>query len=285
VTTTISLPNPCQPYYQQLPLVSSVSVLRSNGASDYHSLQTAFQRRFKNGLTLSANYTWAHSLSNSRGPEGTFVGQGVVPQWATWYDWGNSFFDIRHRIAVTVNYELPFGKSLRGVAGQIVKNWQVNAITLYSTGYPFTVTNTGNPQQNTGTINNNGDRPNRLQSSSGFTPTIDQWFDTSAFYLQPWGTAGNEGANPYYGPDMKRLDFSVFKTFPITERVKLQFRAETFNLTNSPSFSPPTSTIAGWTSSDPATASPTLAGNFGKITRTSPFYTPRDIQFALKLMF
>jgi len=77
------------------------------------------------------------------------------------------------------------------------------------------------------------------------------------------------------------LDLSVMKDFAIKERVKLQFRVETFNLTNTPSFANPSYGISGWNSA----GVPTQAGNFGVITATSTFYTPRDIQFALKLLF
>jgi len=114
---------------------------------------------------------------------------------------------------------------------------------------------------------------------------LSQWFDISAFRMQTFGTAGNEGRNQYFGPPQKRLDFSVFKSFPITEAVRLQFRAEFFNITNTPNFARPGTNISTWTSSDPATAKPTASGNFGKIIATSGNYTPHDIQFALKLLF
>ena len=115
-----------------------------------------------------------------------------------------------------MNYELPFGKSLRGVEGYLVKGWQVNVIGLYSTGLPFTVTNTGNPQQNTGPLGS-GDRPNRLQTRAGFERSINEWFDTTAFGLQKFGTAGNEGANAFYAPPQRKIDLSVFKNIPLAE--------------------------------------------------------------------
>lgn len=275
VTTAIKVPSPCQPYYAQLPLVSSIQLLTDDGSSNYNALQANFNRRYKNGLSLGANYTYARGLANVGGPGGNFGGENIVPQWL-WYDYGNSNYDVRHRLSVQANYELPFGKSLRGVAGGVIKDWQVNAILLLSTGLPFTVTNGSNPQQNTAIT---ADRPNALPQGS-FTKSINQWFNTAAFALQAYGTAGNEGANNYYGPGQKRLDFSLFKTFPITERIKLQFRAESFNLSNTPSFNAPTAAIAGWSA-----GVPTQAGSFGKITSTSPFYTPRQLQFALKLLF
>jgi len=282
VTSTVNLPSPCQPYYGQLPLVSSISMLFSNGMTDYHALQSSFQRRFRNGLGFSTNYTYARGLGNTGNHGGGFTGQNTVPAWYDFYDWGPTPFDVRHRWALMANYELPFGKSTTGFAGQVVKGWQINVIALWSTGLPFTVMNNSNPQQNTG---GGADRPNRLPTRAGFEPGILEWFDTTAFNLQKYGTAGNEGANAYYAPSQTKVDLSIFKNFPIREEMRLQFRCEIFNLTNTPNFAAPSSGISGWTSSDPATAIPTRAGNFGKITATSNFITARDIQFALKLLF
>jgi hypothetical protein len=282
LTTVMNLPNPCQPYYSELPLIRSGSVFHTNGKSNYNSLQAIFQRRFSGGLAFSTNYTYARGLANAYGPEGGFSGQNAVPQWFEWYDYGNSAYDVRHRWSLTANYELPFGGSLAGFAGALAKGWQINVIGLYSTGLPFTVVNASNVQSNVGITT---DRPNRLTARADFKPSLDEWFDTKAFALQDWRTAGNEGVNQFYAPAQKRMDLSIFKTFGITEEVKLQFRCEIFNFTNTPSFAPPGSTIYGWSSTDRATARPTQAGNFGKITTTSVFYTPRDIQFALKLLF
>lgn len=284
VTSTITLPNPCQPYYNAIPLVASLNNYNTHdGTSNYNALQVTFQRRFSKGLTASGNYTWAHALNNTGspngGPQASLI--GLWPSnWQT-YDYGNSEFDIRHRVALTANYELPFAKSLKGPAGLIASGWQVNGIYSYLTGQPFEVRD-AKPQSN---IGYSADRPNALPASSSFGSTLDQFFDTSAFAMQAWGTPGNEGRSPLHGPSQRRLDISVFKDFPIKEGMKLQFRCEMFNITNSPSFAVPGISISGWTSTNPATAVPTQAGNFGKITSTSQFYTPRDIQFALKLLF
>jgi hypothetical protein len=85
-------------------------------------------------------------------------------------------------------------------------------------------------------------------------------------------------------PNNQRVDFSLFKDFNITESKRLQFRAEAFNLTNTPAFGLPGANIVSWAGTG-AAAVPTTAGNFGKITSTNAFYTPRDIQLALKFVF
>jgi hypothetical protein len=279
VTTAISLPNPCQPYFSQLPLVSSIQLAQTNGVSNYNALQAMFNRRLRAGLTFQAQYTYASALSDVGGPGGACGGCAQVLN-DLGRDYGNSDYLVRHRFTVTASYQLPFGKSLHGVAAQAVKGWQINGIFAHSTGQPFTVLNGSSPQQNTGITT---DRPNAV-TPGNFTRSTSQWFDITAFRLQPFGTEGNEGHNIFFMPSNLHLDISLFKEFPITESARVQFRAESFNLTNTPAFGIPGSTISGWTGTGP-TATPTSAGNFGRITTTNAFYTPRDIQFALKFIF
>lgn len=279
VATPISLPNPCQPYYSQLPLVSSIQLAETNGVANYNALQVQFQRRYKAGLTFAVNYTHASDLSDVGGTGGACTGCAqVLNDFAR--DYGPSDYMIRNRFTATANYELPFGRKMTGFAGQLVKGWQMNGIYSYATGQPFTVLNAANPQQDNGVTS---DRPNALPQGS-FTQSINEWFNITAFQLQPFGTAGNEGHNIFTMPSNQRVDFSLFKEFPFTESKRLQFRVETFNLFNTPSFGMPGTTISGWTGTGP-TAVPTAAGNFGKITSMNAFYTPREIQFALKFIF
>jgi hypothetical protein len=288
-TTAIAIPGPCQPYYKQIPLVVDVQMVKEGGIANYNSLQLTLKRRYQHGLTLAASYTYARGLSDGfDGARGVCNSCGLKLNDPS-FDYGNSDLDIRHRVAVTANYEVPGFKSAKGPLAGVLNGWQVNGIYLYSTGLPFTVVNTGSPQSNIGqggigtTVNVSGDRPNRRQSSS-FTQSLNEWFDITAFALQPYGTMGNEGRNQFYSPRQTRVDVSLFKEFSLKESVKLQFRAEAYNLTNTPSFAPPSANISGWTSTNSAGV-PTTGGNFGKITATSFFYTPRDLQFALKLRF
>jgi len=187
---------------------------------------------------------------------------------------------VKHLIAITANYALPFAKSAKGVQAIVAKDWQINGIYSYATGLPFTVTNS---KQQTN-IGGGADRPNALPQGS-FTQNLNEWFDTSAFRMQPFGTAGHEGRNQFFSPPSFRTDVSVFKDFAIRESLKLQFRVEAFNVTNSPSFAPPTVRANKWVGSGPNAVPSSVGNNFGKITATNAFYTPRDIQFALKLLF
>ena len=209
----------CQPYGATLPLLSSLQFFRSTGQNNYNAAQVIFERRFSAGLTVSANYTYSRMLSNVASSGGACGTCGLVLN-NPHYDWGNGDFDTPHRIAATVNYQLPFGKSFTGVKGQVVKGWQVNGLYSFESGLPFTVAN--GSQQMQGSQKSGNDRPNVL-TRQPFTKSINEWFNTSDFALQPFGTAGNEARNQFFNPSEKRFDFSIFKNFPIKESVTCSF--------------------------------------------------------------
>jgi hypothetical protein len=235
---------------------------------------------------VNANYTWAHLITNTPvtdegAANGNCVGNGclednpgdpthptVVNGWQQ-YDLGNGDLDIRHRATVAVNYQLPFGKSLKGAAGQAFKGWGVNGIYVFQTGLPFTMADSG---PSTGIPGVTADRPDRIGNPVLSNPTVAEWFNPAAFKRSTAGTLGDEGRNQMHGPPQRRLDFSLFKEFPLRETLRLQFRAEFFNLSNTPNFGNPGADI-----NTPST--------LGKITGTNPQSTPREIQFALKLLF
>ncbi len=152
----------------------------------------------------------------------------------------------------------------------------MNGIYAFGTGQPFSILDGGCAQNSFGVT---ACRPNVVAASS-ITANNDQWFDVTQFRRQTLGTAGNLGRNTFTMPNNVRLDVSLFKDFRITEKTKLQFRAEGFNITNTPLFGIPGQTIGALVG-----GVPTNAGNFGRITSTNAFYTPRDIQLALKLIF
>lgn len=263
--------NPLRPYYTQHPNLGLIGYFGSGGASSYHSFQTSFERRLSHGLTVNANYTIAHGLDDSTGlSEEDAGGYGIVPLEISRYDYGNSALDVRNRIAGTINYELPFGKNANGGKALLLKGWQTNVIGAWSTGVPFTVVN-ATDVSNTNPGANAADRPDQNASWRVSNPNIAEFFNTAAFAAQTPGTLGSEGRNQLYGPHYRHLDLSLFKTFPIGERFKLEFRAESFNLTNTSNFNTPNASLNG--------------ANFGQITSLNPAYTPRELQFALKLNF
>ncbi len=292
VFNDINLPAPnnsasvTRPLATLLPNLSSVGWYGSNGKSSYDGLQTSFQRRLSNGLTANLNYTWSHALNNVVGlsEEGD---QGYGNAWPANIDaveWGNADNDIRHRFAATVTYALPFGKNMRGAKKMLLGGWQTNAIMAWQTGHAFTVQNDGGygPTQNRALpyFSNVGrDRPNMYPLGKGIAsdPSLPclQAFGYD-FCPQTLGTMGNEPRNALHGPGFHHVDMSLFKEFPIRESLKLQFRAEAYNFTNTPS----------WTVNNQNNGNTLLGnGSFGKIVDADPNYTPRVMQFALKVTF
>ncbi len=276
------------PYYAEFPGVNeNIQLLMSTGSSNYNALQASLERRYGKNLALSANYTWAHALNDTMSMDGRSLSEGWgnipdntkgwknIPSQVHAIEYGNSDFDVRHRIAANANYQIPLGSSLKGAAGELAKGWALNGIFVFMTGEPFSVVsgvNGGQEGTNTSPPNNQ-DRPNIVGNWKLSNRTPAEWFNVSAFELQPAGTAGNERRNQLYGPVFRHFDLSLGKQFAITEGKSLQFRAESFNITNTTNFDVPVNAL-------PSHPGPS---NFGTIGNTR--FSPRQIQFALKLLF
>ncbi|HEX7798455.1 MAG TPA: hypothetical protein VF456_29025, partial [Vicinamibacterales bacterium] len=244
-------------YYAQLPNVTSIGVFRSGFEQDYNALQLVFQRRHRSGLTLGSNYTLAHNTQTSPSPWDV----NVIER----FDAGN---DVRHRYVLTANYELPFGQSLTGASRQLLAGWQVNAIASFQTGLPYDITNSTSRTNTGGT-----DRPNLVGDATLDNPTVGQWFNTAAFAAQTANTLGTNTVprNYLHGPNQKRLDLSFFKDVAFTSTAKMQLRFEIYNLTNTPIFANPNGALGN--------------AAFGTISSTQAGTTPRQMQFAVKLLF
>ncbi|MBO0798144.1 MAG: hypothetical protein J2P31_04910, partial [Blastocatellia bacterium] len=244
------------------PRFGTIAYLSQDVSSIYHALQAKLERRLSGGAWYVVSYTFSKNIQTANAPA---VGDNAVWERAL------TDFDIPHNLAVSFGYELPFGRGKRllgnrgGLVNAVLGGWQTQAILVVRSGRPFTPTISAD-RANTGV---GGQRPNRIGSGKLDNPTPEKWFDVSAFVSPAQFTYGNSGANILREDRYKSLDFSVFKQFRITENSTLQFRAEAFNLTNTPSFAIPVTTI------DTSSA--------GRVTST--FSTPRQIQFALKYNF
>jgi hypothetical protein len=260
-TTNLNIPEPGaggvqarRPY----PQFGNIFYFDTNMSNTYHSLQTTLVRRASKGLWYMASYTLSKSITSQNTPA---VGGNTAREKAI------SGFDIPHNLAVSAGWELPVGAGklvlgdARGVTQALLGGWQMQAILILRSGRPFTPTISAD-RANTGV---GGQRPNRLGSGALDNPTIERWFDTTAFALPAQFTYGDSGANILREGSYRNLDFSVFKRFGN----KLEFRVECFNLTNTPSFNAPATAI------DTATA--------GRVTST--LSTPRQFQFGLKFNF
>lgn len=268
-------PGPRRPLFRIAPAVVGVSYNVSDGKSNYNSLQATLERRFAAGVGFLAAYTWSHSIDDVPNAFGG-AANGPIPQdrRCRQCDRASSGFDIRHRLTHSMNWALPFGKGRRWsfaspIANAALGGWDANLIFTAQTGLPFT------PTLQTSVSNAGASRPDRLKSGRLDKPDPARWFDTSfnvagaAWAVPRQFTFGNAGRNILYGPARVNLDWSLFKDLSWSERWRLQFRAEFFNLFNTPQFDLPNASIG-----DPGAGRITaIVGN------------PRQVQLGLRLAF
>lgn len=268
----------------------------TEGNSYYHALQLTFQRRLSHGLDFLVNYAYSKARSDARDLQNNDVG-GYRAPWVPGFgiqgDYSLADFDVRNIFHVSGGYRLPFGKGeaflshSHGLVNTLVGGWQTYWILTLQTGQPFTIPCSISTTAGLGcnALLVPGERPY-------FGPhDVDHWLNPAAFANPPVASAaGQSGLAPLggpgtqvEGPPFRHLDFSLFKEFQISERFRLEFRTEVFNLTNTPNFSFPGFSGNGVTAA-PGAKNFTNTANFGKITSTrdNP-HDPRQIQFALKL--
>ncbi len=255
--------------YAQYPGVSFAAP--GWGNSNYHSFQGKFTKRM-DGSNVVVAYTWSKLLSDG----GDNAWDSVL--WTNYYcrscDKSLSPYDQRHRMVASYTYELPLGKGKQfganwnGAANAILGQWQVNGIFTLNSGRVVSVAAPGNTSFSFG----GRQRPDSTGVDARLdNPTIDEWFDTDQFLIPQPYTFGNVGRvlPTVRGDFVEAFDLSVFKDFQINERVKVQFRAEWFNLPNHPIFENPAGTVG--------------TGSFGLVT--SQANAPRQTQLALKILF
>jgi hypothetical protein len=263
------------PQYTSVTLGNS-----STGASRYYAFYFRAERRFSKGLSALASYTWSRSEDNLIGQSSAGASQIVAvtgPQNAYNLngEWSLSTFDSPNRFSTAITYELPFGKGktfLRNnrILDYAVGGWSFNAFAVAQSGYPLNVTQTNNNS----VIGASVQRPNATGVAPGTSGSAEDrlngWLNPAAFSSAPAFTFGNTSRFlNVRGPQLFNLDFSVFKTFSIKERVKAQFRAEALNATNTPYFSTPNTNISSST--------------FGVITSQANF--PRLLQLGIRATF
>ncbi len=283
------------------PNFGSLVLMATDAQSFYNSGQLSLLRRFSDGLSMEASYTYSKSIDDQSGTfPSDYTSESGVAQ--NFYDRkgdrARSSFDRTHAFVLNYLYELPFFRGRPGAGG-----WGIGGVLTLLSGAPFTA--------NLGSFNNSltqslvsADRPDLKPSAKPCAANSgdpNHWFDPAIFTLPAPGTFGNAGRNIMCGPALKNLDFSLTKQTKLTEEVKLQFRAEFFNLLNHPNFDSPVNTqgpTGGGGNGDavfigrsgPSCRPDTdtfrcgvLASNVARIARTVT--TSRQIQFGLKLTF
>ena len=274
---TITLAQSLRPFPQLLGVSSRDA---SYGASTYHAMFLKLQRRFASGFSLQASYTWSKLIDDVVPSRTGFPGEDFSRgNLQNYYDRRNerslASFDTPHMFALSYVYELPIGpdKSFLnqgGAIGKIIGGWQINGITHLMSGPPLQITggNSSGSLAGTQRPNWNGQDPSL---SGEITDRLGAYFDTSAFSRNDPFTFGNA---PRIMPNLRsptivNFDVSLFKNTQITERVRLQFRAEFFNTINRTQFGRPTTSLN--------------SSSFGRISRQ--VNSPRDIQLGLRLLF
>ena len=237
------------------PQYTSVTLNNSDtGSGYYYSWYFRTDRRFKNGLTLLASYTWSRSATDVLGVSTAGAAQissitGAQNAYNKPAEWSLSTQDAPNRFTTAITYELPFGKGkpfLKNsrIFDRIVSGWSANAVGILQTGFPLSVTQPNN--------NSVFGASYQLPNATGLSPNttgstgerIDGWLNPAAFSQAPQFTFGNiTRFLSARGPALFNWDVSVFKAFSIQERIKAQFRAEALNATNTPYFGNPNTTL------------------------------------------
>jgi hypothetical protein len=284
VALTNTVPNPFYGFVTTGPLSGPTTTLQQTllpfpqfqgvtlaqwpiGNSTYHSMQLKVLKRFNSAGSMTAAYTLSKTLTDTESITSWLeVGGsngGFYDPYNRRLDKALANFDSTHRLVVSYNYELPFGKGkalfgdAHGVAGKVVSGWQINGLTTLQSGYPVVP----------GRAMEVGD-PN---ASTGVADPLSRWFNTAAFTPVPaytWGTAPRTLPSTRSDEEVN-FDFSILKNTSITDRVNLQFRSEFFNILNHPWFARPDSGF----------------GNPSYGTVNAVMNNPRQIQFGLKLLF
>lgn len=251
----------------------------NDGNTDYEALEASLKRNFSHGLMYQLSYTWSHNMAD-------FVDNltgGSTPQNAYDYahEMSDSAQDVRHRFTGGATWALPIGQgglvmNNDSLAARLVGGWQANAIVNLQTGIPFNVSapdvsDTGSnhasyPDCVGDAFAGTSKDPSRYAGSNA----PGAYINVDAFAIPALGTFGSCRPRAWHGPGIEEEDLSLFKSFPLGEARKLEFRAEFFNAFNHPSFANPAADV-------------TAPGAFGKSTATTT--NPRQIQFVGKFYF
>lgn len=257
----------------------------SQGVGLYNALQADVRRTFANSFQLRGNYTWSKNLDD--GSAWNTSVSGNTPAYVEFplnpkLDWGPSATDVRQQAAVNGSWELPFGPNHRwlnhpaALTRYASAGWTLSGIVNAQSGFPFSPQLGYNPTGNGDT--RNPVRPNWNPAFHGnlYQKTATEYFNPNAFLPPTSGTFGNVRRDSLQGPGLSEVDFSVLKDTAIREGVRLQLRAEFFNLLNHTNFLTPNEVV--YTS-----ATSGISPTAGVVTATST--TSRQIQFGAKVSF
>jgi hypothetical protein len=258
--------------------ITAAATINAPALSDkYNSLQSTLQKRYANGLNVQAQFTYSHDI----GIQSLSI---LIPQYINRNDYTTGL-DRTFNLTLSSNYELPFGKGKQylrdGVLSAITGGWTVNGLFTHFSGTPFTVSSSAascNCPGNSQTANQILPNVAIVGNGIGGVP----YFNPLAYAPVVGATFGNSGFNQLRGPGATNLDMGLFRNFPVTERIKVQLRAESLNVSNTPHFANPSGTnVSNY-------VSPTNLGGFSQITATqqlSRLLDQRYFRFGLRILF
>jgi hypothetical protein len=240
------LDRPGQPLFPTFGRAVTTNQVVGLGHTNYDSLQVQLNRRFSAGFQLNTAYTWGKVIGiccnedNNGGPridalQFFDLNRAVMP------------WDRTHNLQISAAYELPFGKGKRfdagnGVVNAIIGGWQLNTLTSFMTGTPFTVTSDGGSLRMPGNDQQADQIKANVKRLGGIGRGVP-YYDFTAFARVTEPRFGTAGVNSLRGPNFFNSDIGLFRTFAFSERWNLQFRAEYFNWTNTPKFANPSAGI------------------------------------------
>ena len=262
------------------PTLGVISNNNDAGTAHYNSLQIkAETKSARHGLYALLGYTYSRTYDSGLSDGlGTNLGPTYFPlPGSSKLDWGLSQINLNQQFTASVTYALPFGKGKRfgsswnGALDGVLGNWEADVIERVLSGFPVFVFDSNNQsgvnfQQNASSNN----RPNQTCSGESSNQSIHAWFNTACFSAPIAGELGNASRSPLSGPDFVNTDFSLIKHIPLHENIRMDFRAEFFNLFNHTQYATPNGDL-------------NAGSQFGQISST--VNNPRLIQFALKLNF
>jgi Carboxypeptidase regulatory-like domain len=246
-------------------------------SSIYHALEVTVDKKYSHGLQFTSNFTWSKLIDDGSFDDAT-IGGAVPVASPTDLNLNRSLGseDVEFRITNDVIYALPFGRGMRFGSNMsrgmdaAVGGWSISAIGVAESGTPFSVTEETDPFGSGGSY---GTLPNRIGPGKLSAPSIQQWFDPTAFVVNPSnsGMLGTARRNILRGPGEDNWDVTAMKDIHFTEREYLEIRGDAFNVFNHPWFGQPNTDIQ--------------SSQVGVISSTAISTNSRELQGSLKLFF
>ena len=268
---------------------TTIEAKTSDGDSWYSAFIVDARRRFANGWSAQASYTWSDSEDTTQAStffsDATNGTTSAFPEFIPGYNRGPSDFNVRHNLVANATWDLPWARDLTGVSGVLLSDWRVSAIATYRTGYPLTVfvqNNRSRSQWQPSLGPGIGrDRPSYAPgfgAGNAVTGDPNQWFNPQAFVLQPAGTFGNVGRGDLEGPDLRVVDLAFAKEVSPTSRTGVEVRVEVFNVFNRANFGVPNLVAFAGAADGEAPL-----GSFGRIRNTVT--SARQVQLGVRVRF